>query len=543
MTKTILALTAALLTCDVSAEVIVTRGRFNSVQVNLNVAGNNIVGDAANEPSIAVDPTDPSKMAVGWRQFDTITSNFRQAGNAYSTDGGATWTNNEVLDPGLFRSDPVLDFDAQGNFYYSSLSAVDSAQMFKSTDGGKTWATPIEAFGGDKQWIAVDRSGGIGQGNVYQYWNRQFSCCGLADFTRSVDGAATFQSPVSITRPSTKWGTMSVGPEGTLYLAGSDLSAFRGHLFTKSTNAQDPARTPTFEVPQRVDLGGDTTFGGPVNPGGLLGQTWIATDHSDGASRGNIYILGSVNPPGADPVDVMFVRSTDGGETWSEPLRVNDDPTDNGASQWFGTMSVAPNGRIDVIWNDTRNDPAGPNGVMSEVFYASSDDGGLTFSAGEPVSPAFNPLIGWPSQNKIGDYYDMVSDNRGVNLAYSATFNGEQDLFFLRIDLPGAKSDLNENGFVDFEDITILLANWNQNVGAEQGNIISPDTTVVNFEDLTVLLADWTGPGPAGAPQAALNHPAVPEPSTFVLAAIAMLGMTFRAARSRRMRRVSSAGS
>lgn len=73
------------------------------------------------------------------------------------------------------------------------------------------------------------------------------------------------------------------------------------------------------------------------------------------AAHQNIYVLGSVDPSGADPADVMFIRSTDDGATWNDPLRVNDDPQGNGAHQWFGTMSVAPNGRIDAIWNDTRN--------------------------------------------------------------------------------------------------------------------------------------------------------------------------------------------
>ncbi len=48
-----------------------------SHQVNVNAQGLNILGDAANEPSIAVDPTAPNRIAIGWRQFDTIASNFR----------------------------------------------------------------------------------------------------------------------------------------------------------------------------------------------------------------------------------------------------------------------------------------------------------------------------------------------------------------------------------------------------------------------------------------------------------------------------------
>jgi hypothetical protein len=74
-----------------------------SVQVNVDANGLNIIGDAANEPSIAIDPTNPLRMAIGWRQFNTIASNFREAGYGYTTDGGATWTVPGPLTPGVFR--------------------------------------------------------------------------------------------------------------------------------------------------------------------------------------------------------------------------------------------------------------------------------------------------------------------------------------------------------------------------------------------------------------------------------------------------------
>ena len=63
-----------------------------------------------------------------------------------------------------------------------------------------------------------------------------------------------------------------------------------------------------------------------------------------------------------------------------------------------------------------------------------------------------------------------------------------------------SSADLTGNGFVDFEDLTVLLAHWNQNVSSSSGNLVDPLGTPVDFEDLTVLLAAWTGPGPAGAP-------------------------------------------
>ncbi|MCH8047948.1 MAG: CotH kinase family protein [Planctomycetes bacterium] len=72
-------------------------------------------------------------------------------------------------------------------------------------------------------------------------------------------------------------------------------------------------------------------------------------------------------------------------------------------------------------------------------------------------------------------------------------------------------ADLTANGFVDFQDLTILLVNWNQNVSAVQGNLVDEDTTPVNFQDLTVLLAAWTGPEPAKSPQPAATEAFVPR--------------------------------
>ncbi len=431
------------------------QGPFVSVQVNVNASGNNIVGDAANEPTITVNLQDRTKMAIAWRQFDTISSSFRQAGRAYTLNGGATWTFPGSLDPGVFRSDPVLDSDALGNFYFSSLRNTNpfTAQVFKSLDSGVTWGPAIPASGGDKQWLAVDdRASGMGAGHIYHHWNIQFSCCGSTDFTRSINAGASYQAPTRIPQPSMKWGTSDVGPDGTLYIAGATLNQ-TSHVVARSSNAKDPGVTPTFELVNSVNLGGLTGGFGPSdpNPGGLLGQVSVAADPS---TPNRVYMLGSVIPASGNPMDVMFVRSANRGQSWSPPLRVNDDPA-SGAFHWFGTMSVAPNGRIDVIWNDTRNSGAAN---LSQTYYAFSVDTGFTWSANVSMTPTWNSHVGWPQQNKIGDYYHMNSDNGGASLAYATTFNGEQDVYFLRI-----PADCNGNGAPDDEDVAGGAPDCNDN--------------------------------------------------------------------------------
>ena len=85
-------------------------------------------------------------------------------------------------------------------------------------------------------------------------------------------------------------------------------------------------------------------------------------------------------------------------------------------------------------------------------------------------------------------------------------------------------SDLTGNGFVDFQDLTLLLANWNAMVAAGEGNLVDPSGSVVDFADLTVLLADWTGPGAIPSPRAVDQVAAqVPEPTAATLAMIGLM--------------------
>src|SRR4029077_7048124 len=120
-------------------------GLFTSYQANVDAQGNNIVGDAANEPSIAVDPTNSNKITIGWRQFNSVSSNFRQGGWGYTTDGGIHWTFPGVLENNVFRSDPVLDSNELGTFFYLSLRDTFFDDIWRSTDGGSSWTRA--AFG------------------------------------------------------------------------------------------------------------------------------------------------------------------------------------------------------------------------------------------------------------------------------------------------------------------------------------------------------------------------------------------------------------
>lgn len=419
------------------------------VQVNLSPAsGQDIMGDAGNEPTLAISPINPNSIVIGWRDFPTIQSDARKAGYAWSVDGGQTFVPGGALPPppgysaSAEQTDPVVAVDSLGVFTYLSEVFVPQFDMhiYQSFDGGVSWPTVVAVenpvTSGDKGWLTIDRSGGLGDGHLYAGWNN-FSLGGQC-FIRSVDGGQSFSPAVRIADAGgTQWMLQyAVGPDGELY------AAWRNYVddaiyVTKSLNANDPNVVPTFDVfggggfnglDLKIDDSNDPGFL-DINPVGFH-QIYLDVDRTNGPRRGWVYCLWADNRN--DESDLMLARSMDGGFTWDTGIRVHDDGLGNNVYQWMPAMSVAPNGRIDVVWYDTRNDP-GNTDPLSELYYTFSVDGGDSWSVDRRASDAFDTTVGWPSQDKIGDYIQGVSSNTDMNVAYAATFKGGQDIYFLRL--------------------------------------------------------------------------------------------------------------
>ena len=412
-------------------------------------------------------------MSIGWRQFNSVASNFREAGFAYTTNGGTRWIAPGVLENNVFRSDPVLNSDTVGRFFYLSLVQNFFDDLWRSITGGQSWTRVGPADGGDKQWFTIDNTNSSGHGFQYQCWSTDGNNYGGRQFTRSTDGGLTWMDPINIPN-SPAWGTLDVDSAGNLFIGGVNLNT--GRIWcVRSINAKNGGVVPTFDRSTPVNLGGDIVFSEPINPEGLVGQVFLAVDRSGTSTNDNVYMLASVQPSGfTNGSDVMFARSTNGGITFSAPRRINDDPVNHAKWHWFGTLSVAPSGRIDVVWYDSRNSP---NNVTSQLFYSFSIDGGNTWSPNVAVSNLFNPFIGYPNQSKIGDYITVVSDDDSANVAYAATFNGEEDIYYVRIRPALPPTDFNGDARPDlllFNAGTRQTAVWYMNNNVRIGNANGP---------------------------------------------------------------------
>src|SRR5216110_2199648 len=325
---------------ETSPRMISQFGPFVSFQVNVDQNGQNIIGDAANECVISVDPTNGNKMTIAWRQFNDVNSNFRQGGWGYTSDGGIHWTFPGVLENGVFRSDPVTNSDEIGQFFYLSLQS-DQAQSFfcddlwRSLNGGQTWTLlsgERGGGGGDKEWFTIDKTNGAGHGFQYQADDGMNCSGGGVEFQRSTNGGVTWQKPITIPGGPV-YGTLDVDTNGNLFIGGEGNTFY----WFRSSKAQIGGQTPTVDRSTPVNMGGFVGSGG-INPAVLDGMVFLAIDRSGTATNNNIYMLAIVVPSGRSTTDVMFVRSTDGGLTFSAPLKINDDPVNPSKWHWFGTF-------------------------------------------------------------------------------------------------------------------------------------------------------------------------------------------------------------
>jgi len=380
---------------------------------------------SAVETAIAIDPTDPDHI-VGAALVTLGDPRQRRITNfSYvSWDGGRTWTSVPVPNPDRrVQGDDGVVIDHTGRVYRTYLSfkhlrnpegLTPMTGLFAavSNDGGLTYAelapivdhintiVPFE----DKPYPGVDLSADSPyRGRLYVAWTR-FTRYGSPSpedssyifVAASGDGGRTFTRPVRV--PGTAGDALdgdntvegavpAPGPGGVVYMT---WSGPRGIELSRSTDggATWEAARPILEHPGgwNIDIEGLARANGmPVT----------AVDISTGPHRGSVYV-NWVDVRNGD-ADVFLSYSRDGGDSWSEPLRVNQDAPGNGRDQFFTWMSVDPvDGSVNIVWYDRR---AG-DGSGIEVYLARSTDGGLTFTEHRMSDSPFVPVGG----RFFGDY-------------------------------------------------------------------------------------------------------------------------------------------
>lgn len=376
----------------------------------------NVLISTSNSPeevSIAINPKNTNQIVAG-----------ANINNAYrSNDAGATWTTQILTCPAYnVWGDPVLIWDTANACYFlhlsnpSSGSWIDRIVVQKSTDFGATWPTCVGVGKNgtkaqDKEWAVVNPT----NNDIHFTWT-QFDVYGSSAstdssmilYTKSSDGGVTWTSPKRISHyagdcidsdNTTEGAVPAIGPNGEVYVA---WAGPKGLVFQKSTDGGNT----WFAVEKILDPfpgGWDYTINGLQRCNGL---PFTFCDLSNGPHKGTIYINWSDQRNGPNDGDIWIIKSTDGGTTWSSPIRVNDDVP--GKQQFMSNMTIdQATGYIYVLFYDRRNFSSG---TSTDVYMAVSKDGGNTFVNYKVNANAFNPT----SSVFFGDYLDISAHNNVI---------------------------------------------------------------------------------------------------------------------------------
>ena len=378
-------------------------------------------------PHLAVNPDNPNVIVAATPEMRTRACRFMR-----SVDAGRTWKLMDAFPspesyPFCFHTSGTstvspVQFGRDGTVYYA-LTGWDSGDvgvgaetnytnysvlLSRSANLGDTWDPVVVRNARGKvgagqaesnrpiTGLAVDRKSAA-QDIVYVGWNQNFSqatpaVASQSTVATSTDGGRTFGEPVKVVgdywktvanKPDAeKWGgsspSLTVADDGTLYV-----------VFTASATGQPAgSQVNSLMLGKSTDQGKTFAVSVIAPPSGFYQAPTVIAWSPEGGSTGTLHITyeDKVAEPALGDRDVFTRRSTDGGQTWSEGKQLNDDAvstTEGGHTQTNPAISVAPNGRVDAVWWDFRND----NGLfVNDVYYSFSEDNGVTWSKNVRVS-------------------------------------------------------------------------------------------------------------------------------------------------------------
>jgi hypothetical protein len=336
------------------------------------------------ESHLAVDPRDPQHLLA----TSMVQQGERYRSYIYVTfDGGRRWTRatTQSGDTSLFTGlDPVVYFSRTGTAFFAT--GAQSRTLFsRSTDGGRSWGDPIRLSYRDREYIAVDTTGGPLDGTIYVagsmgpiIWSRSTDdgqTLTAGDLIARDEGGANPEMPIRAGLAD-----VLVTPDGVLVMPFSGRVDMRDSIgFLKGDTA------PTAMLRVLVSDNGGRTFAA-MRPGPLRysdpvltgyrtrqakGTLRASIDGSRSLYRGRLYLVWPNYENGR--YVARLARSSNLGKTWASTA-VSSNPAEYDVSN--AAVTVNKDGVVAVVWNDRRDDP---DGKCFRLYGAISTDGGESF--------------------------------------------------------------------------------------------------------------------------------------------------------------------
>ena len=379
---------------------------FDGCTVGGNGSSVNYV-NAEVDPRAAVSPTNPDNIVAVWQQDPWSDGGAHGLVTGVSFNGGATWSRTwapfsscsggTIANGGDFdrASDPWVTFAANGEVYQISQSTsadllTSAILVSKSPDGGLIWHDPTTLISettpfnfNAKGSITADPTN---SNYVYAVWERSSkpgknfnalhsaAFSGDTMFSRTTNAGMSWDAPRSISgimpRTANSFTTgnqIVVLPNGTLVNVFELVGLGSQHAVISSTQSLMRSTDKGVTWSSVIDISSDQSVavldpdtGEEVRAGAGLPD--IAVD----PNVGTLYVVWADGRfSGGLHNDIALSLSTDGGLTWSAPIKVNQ--TTNGAAAFTPSVKVAADGTVAVTYYDFRDNTAA-QGVPTDYW-------------------------------------------------------------------------------------------------------------------------------------------------------------------------------
>jgi len=447
---------------------IVNYGLFGQ---NQNISEGNVFDG---EPYLVVNPLNSEHLVVAWMGF--IPLKYISIKTKASFDGGLSWSKMvpiEHTNPVFGSADPSLAFDSKGNLFLCYIDydkGIDSGSVYvrKSVDGGLSWEKPVEVINihsdpgkkpVDRPWINIDKSGGENDGNIYITTMPPSVFGPLTPpyhpyFIRSTDGGASFGEWKYIDTDSPGWLSGSIitqpAPFSTVSNNGVFHCVYPSWVFTQNIN-------PQYIFASSLNGGDNFTYSAIEMPFDLIkGNDSLAKKGypliSNPADGNHLIFFHLIMPYGDS--DVFMWESFDGGKTWSDSIRVNDDPVENNRMQDLIWADFDLDGDLVVSWRDRRNGDDSLYSTHSEIWGAVRKKDSVIFSPNFRISEkkiAYDSVLAMSGN----DFMCIALRNDTINAVWGDPRNGRLNIWFQRMGLDGSVLSIHEISSEESPEVSV----------------------------------------------------------------------------------------
>jgi hypothetical protein len=443
----------------------------------------------------------------------------RNAGIYVSTNGGLNWNGRDTLNTGspiLPLNDPSPVIDKNGRFIITNTlfsgGTYQGLTSNYSTNYGLSWSIPQILMSGntpDKNMTCTDDI------TTSPYYGRTYTGWWLIGirytvFSYTTNGGESWSSPIQINNPPAGYKSfgcdLRTGVNGEVYvvwpatvISSSGVEDYYG--FAKSTDGGVSFTTNEY-IFDVNGIAGLLPAKGNIR---VFSHPRIDVDKTGGPRNGWIYVVGcdkNLSPAGSDP-DIILHRSTDGGSTWSQGIRVNQDPLNNGALQYFPAITVDDFGGINVVYYDDRN-------VLSnlvQVYGSRSTDGGNTWGDFQISDHSFAPAWLTPqfTGGFMGDYIGICYSNGKIWPIWTDNFSGHCQAWTTGVDIITSVEPVSNNIPVEyslsqnypnpFNPVTMIKFDIPSNINNESFLIIKMIIFDILGDEVATLVNKQLKPG------------------------------------------------